>query len=103
MPALCLCFQVHQPCRLRHYTIFDVNHVHAYEDGGANLGILNKVADQCYLPANRIMLNLIRQHAGQFRIAFSISGILLDQLERHRPNVLESFQAMVRTGSVELL
>ena len=103
MPALCLYFQVHQPCRLRHYTIFDVNHVHAYEDGGANLEILNKVADQCYLSANRIMLNLIRQHAGQFRIAFSISGILLDQIERHRPDVLESFQALVRTGSVELL
>ena len=103
MPALCLYFQAHQPCRLRHYNIFDVNHVHAYADEAANLEILNKVADRCYLPANRTMSNLIRRQDGRFRIAFSISGILLDQLERHRPDVLDSFMGLARTGAVEFL
>ncbi len=103
MPALCLYFEVHQPRRLRHYTIFDVNRLHDYEDREANLEVLNRVADLCYLPANRIVSELIRRHVGRFRIAFSISGTLLDQLERHRTDVLDSFQELARTGAVEFL
>ena len=103
MPALCLYFEVHQPRRLRRYTIFDVNRLHDYEDREANLEVLNRVADRCYLPANRVVSELIRRHAGRFRIAFSISGTLLDQLERHRTDVLDSFQELARTGAVEFL
>ena len=49
MPVVCLCFEVHQPRRLRRYAIFDVDRVHDYEDREANLEILNRVADRCYL------------------------------------------------------
>jgi alpha-amylase len=103
MPVVCLYFQVHQPRRLRHYTFFDIDHVHVYEDVQANRLLLHRVAEKCYLPANRILLNQIRRHAGAFRIAFSLTGVLLEQLEKDRPDVLDSFKELADTGCVEFL
>jgi len=103
MPAVCLYFQVHQPCRLKRYTAFDIGRDHDYEDRGENRRLLDKVAERCYLPANALLLNLIRKHAGRFRAAFSISGVLLDQLIIYRPDVLESFRFLADTGCVEFL
>jgi alpha-amylase len=103
MPVICLYFQAHQPRRLRHYTFFDINHDHTYEDVEVNRRLLDRVAEKCYLPANRILLDLIRRHAGAFRIAFSLTGVLLEQLEKDRPDVLDSFKALADTGCVEFL
>jgi alpha-amylase len=103
MTSICFYFQVHQPSRLRHYSYFDIDHVHDYEDTPQNRQILDKVADKCYLPANRLMLELIEKHSGAFRIAYSISGILLDQMEKYRPDVLDSFKRLAATGCVEFL
>lgn len=103
MPSLCFYFQVHQPLRLRHYTFFDINHVHAYEDQVKNRDILNKVAHKCYLPANEIILQLLREHKGAFRVAYSISGMALDQLEKYNKAVLDSFKRLADTGCVEFL
>ena len=68
-----------------------------------NAAILGRVADNCYLPANRMFKRLIEKHAGRFRMALSISGTAIEQMERHRPDVLESFQELVAGGGVELL
>ncbi len=103
MPAVCLYFQVHQPCRLKKYTAFDIGRDHDYEDREENRRLLEKVAERCYLPANALLLNLIRKYEGRFRVAFSISGVLLDQLTVHRPDVLKSFQCLGETGCVEFL
>jgi len=103
MPSVCLYFQVHQPRRLRHYTFFDINHTHDYEDEEKNRAILHKVAEKCYLPANRIMLNLIRRYGGDFRISYSITGTIIDQLEKYRMDVLDSFKRLADTGCVEFL
>jgi alpha-amylase len=103
MPVVCLYFQVHQPRRLRHYTYFDIGRVHTYEDAQANRLLLDRVAEKCYLPANRILLDAIRRHDGAFRIAFSLTGVLLDQLEQDRPDVLDSFRELADTGCVEFL
>ncbi|MBN1662167.1 MAG: glycoside hydrolase family 57 protein [Deltaproteobacteria bacterium] len=103
MPGICFYFQVHQPLRLRHYSYFDIDHVHAYGDMEQNRAILNKVSEKCYLPANRMMFDLIERHEGAFRIAYSLSGILLDQLETYRPDVLDSFRQLADTGCVEFL
>lgn len=103
MPVVCLYFQVHQPRRLRHYTFFDIDRVDAYEDDRANRLLLDRVASKCYLPANRILLDQIRRHNGAFRIAFSLTGVLLEQLEKDRPDVLESFRDLADTGCVEFL
>jgi alpha-amylase len=103
MPSVCLYFQVHQPCRLRRYSFFDVGHIHNYEDETENRRILDRVARKCYLPTNALLLKLIEEHEGKFRIAFSLSGAVLDQIERRRPDVLESFQRLAATGCVEFL
>ena len=68
-----------------------------------NAAILSRVAENCYLPANRMFKRLIDEHGGRFRFALSISGTAIDQMERHRPDVLESFQELVAGGGVELL
>jgi alpha-amylase len=68
-----------------------------------NRRILNKVADKCYLPANKILLNLIRQLNGKFKVSFSISGMALEQFQIFRPEVITSFQELAQTGCVEFL
>jgi len=103
MPDVCLYFQVHQPNRLLSYDFFRIGENAAYEDEAMNRGILSKVAEKCYLPANRIFKRLIDQNDGRFRIALSISGTVIEQMERYRPDVLESFQELVASGGVELL
>ncbi|HBH87329.1 MAG TPA: alpha-amylase [Syntrophaceae bacterium] len=103
MTNICLYFHVHQPQLLRHYTFFDIDHDHVYEDKERNLKRLNIVSEQCYLPANSVVLDLITRYKGNFRIAFSITGILLDQLEKHRADVLDSFTRLADTGCVEFI
>jgi len=101
MASVCFYFQVHQPYRLRHYTIFD--NTTDYFDGFKNAQVCRKVADKCYLPANRLLLDLILKHEGRFKVAFSITGILLEQLKEYAPDVLASFQDLAETGCVEFL
>jgi len=101
MPSVCFYFQVHQPVRLRHYTVFDRND--EYFDDYKNSSICRKVAHKCYLPTNRLLLELIRRFKGRFRIAYSVTGILLEQLERYSPEVLSTFDALAETGCVEFL
>jgi len=101
--SICLYFQVHQPNRLRQYRFFDIGRDSHYDDDFANRTILRRIADICYLPANQLMLELIKENKGAFRIAFSISGSALDQFEKYAPEVTESFQELARTGCVEFL
>lgn len=103
MPSICLLFHVNKPLWLKHYTFFDIDHDHVYEDAGRNLENLNRSSETCYLPANRIMLDLIKRYRGDFRVAFSITGVLLDQFEKHRVDVLESFKRLADTGCVEFV
>lgn len=101
MPSVCFYFQVHQPVRLRHYTVFDNNH--QYFDDYKNSTICRKVANKCYLPANRLLLDLIRRFEGRFRIAYSITGVLLEQILEYSPEVMSTFDALAQTGCVEFL
>ncbi len=101
MPSVCFYFQVHQPFRLRHYTFFDSGS--EYFDEHKNSTVCRKVANKCYLPANRLMLDLIERHEGRFRIAYSLTGVLLEQLLQYAPEVVRSFEALARTGCVEFL
>ncbi len=101
MPSVCFYFQVHQPFRLRHYTVFDEDH--RYFDTFKNRAICQKVANKCYLPTNRLILDLINRHEGKFRVAYSITGVLLEQLAEYAPEVMSTFDALARTGCVEFL
>ncbi|MCK4293650.1 MAG: glycoside hydrolase family 57 protein, partial [Planctomycetes bacterium] len=101
MPSVCFYFQVHQPLRLRHYTVFDKNH--QYFDEHKNASVCKKVANKCYLPANRLILDLIHRFDGRFRVAYSITGVLLEQIQHYSPEVMSTFDALAETGCVEFL
>ncbi len=101
MPSVCFYFQVHQPIRLRHYTVFDNDD--QYFDDFKNASVCRKVANKCYLPANRLILDLIRRFDGRFKVAYSITGVLLEQLQHYSPEVLSTFDALAQSGCVEFL
>ncbi|NBC83353.1 MAG: polysaccharide deacetylase family protein [Bacteroidetes bacterium] len=103
MKTICLYFQVHQPFRLKRYRFFNIGNDHYYYDDYLNESIVQKIANKCYLPANKILLELIRKYPDKFKVAFSISGLAIEQFELYAPEVLESFQKLAKTGNVEFL
>jgi len=103
MQHICLYFQVHQPFRLKTYRFFDIGRIHQYFDEDQNRSIMERVAGNCYLPANDLLLNLIKKANGKFKVSFSISGTAIDQFELYAPQVLDSFKQLAQTGAVEFL
>lgn len=103
-PSICFYFQVHQPYRLRDVRINDIGEMNAetYFDDDKNRTIFRKVAEKCYLPANALMLKLIKKHP-EFHCSYSLSGVFLDQCKAYGPDVLASFQKLAKTGNVEFL
>ena len=101
MASVCFYFQLHQPRRLRRYSVFDADT--QYFDDPRNSHIIRKVANKCYLPATKLMLNLVNRHEGNFRIGFSLTGCVVEQLREHAPDVLEVFHELVKTGCCEFL
>ncbi|PIW97198.1 alpha-amylase [Candidatus Kaiserbacteria bacterium CG_4_8_14_3_um_filter_38_9] len=107
MLTVCPYFHVHQPYRVKRYRVFDIGNDNQYfNDNSAsdlnNSRIINKVADKSYRPTNKILKELLETYP-DFRFALSFSGTVLDQFEAYAPDVLESFQALVATGRVEVL
>lgn len=103
MRSVCFYFQVHQPYRLKTYRFFDMGVDNYYYDEFNNRSILRRIADKCYLPANELMLKLIRKHGKDFNIAYSISGLAIEQFEKYAPEVIQSFKNLAETGNVEFL
>jgi len=102
-PLICFYFQVHQPYRLRDLRVRDIGKENIeYFDDVKNAAIFRKVAEKCYLPANKMMLELLEEHP-EFAISYSLSGVFMDQCEAYGPDVLESFKALAKTGRVEFL
>src|SRR5947209_17829000 len=101
MASVCFYFQIHQPFRLRRYSVFDTDR--HYFDEYKNGEILRKISTKCYLPANKMMLEVIKQHEGRFRVSYSVSGAALEQLQQHAPEVIDSFHQLNQTGCVEFL
>ncbi len=101
MASVCFYFQVHQPYRLRRYSVFDTDR--HYFDDYKNAEICRTIAAKCYLPAIQILQETIRKHDGRFRVAFSLTGVILEQLRSNAPEVIEAFQELNRTGCVEFL
>ena len=93
-------FQVHQPTRLGVKRFFDIGSESGLFNDALDNDIMQRVATSCYLPTNGLLLNLIRKYP-QIKIAFSISGVTIEQFEKYAPEVLESFRALAETGSVE--
>src|SRR5688572_26783678 len=97
-----LYFQVHQPRRLKKFKFFDVGSDSEYFDDDLNKDILCRIAKECYLPTNELLLQMIRRFP-KLRVTFSISGVALEQFQRYAPAVLQSFQKLSKTGAVEFL
>lgn len=101
MASVCFYFQVHQPFRLRRYSVFD-SEPHYFDDE-TNRRILNKVADKCYRPATRKIIELVERHGDQFRMAFSLTGSVIEQWQRDAPDLIELFQQLSDSGCCEFL
>ncbi len=104
---ICMYFQVHQPYRLKKYRVFDIGNDSSYFNADDqtdlnNRKVFEKVANKCYLPANKVFLDLLNKHP-EFRISFSLSGVFLEQAQEFMPEVIKSFQGLVDTGRVEIL
>lgn len=104
--GITLYLHVHQPWRLKQYSIFDVADDHSYFSSRTpeqdNELIFHKIAEKSYLRMNALLEKLLREHP-DFKLSLSISGVFLEQAERFNPRVIESFQRLVKTGKVELL
>jgi alpha-amylase len=107
MKSIVLYLHVHQPFRIRHYTIFDAGQHHDYFDAPydakeSNEAVIRKVAEKSYLPTNKVLLELLEKHPG-FKLSLSITGTIMEQLEEWAPDVLDSFRALTDTGRVEIV
>ena len=103
MPAVCFYFQVHQPYRLKRYSYFDIGGDESYFDEALNRSVIERVALNTYIPANKRLLDCIKQSRGEFKVSFSLSGTVIEQMKAYAPEALESFKALARTGCVEFL
>jgi alpha-amylase len=103
MKTICLYFQIHQPFRLRRYRFFDIGNDHYYYDDFQNGEIFRKVAEMCYIPANKMLIEMYKKSEGSFKSAFSISGVALEQMEIYAPELIDSFRELLRLGAIEFL
>jgi alpha-amylase len=107
MPSICFYFEVHQPFRLNHFSVFNIGNTrdfyHTYFDQHLNRKIFEKVAKKCYLPTNNLILELIRKYDGKFRVSYSLTGTFVEYCEKYLPDLLDSFKELFKTGAVDLI
>jgi alpha-amylase len=88
---------------MKKYRVFDIGQDVDYFDDKKNEEVMRKVANKCYLPTTRLLLKLIKEHKGNFKCSFSITGTALEQFEKYCPEIIGLFQQLVETGCVEFL
>ena len=107
MLSACIYFEVHQPMRLNRFSVFNIGEENSplsrYFDSKLNQEIFEKVARKCYLPTNNLLLNLINEFDGRFRISFSLTGTFVEYCEQFMPEVIDSFKELFRTGAVDFI
>lgn len=103
MKTICLYFEIHQITHLKRYRFFDIGTDHYYYDDYENEQRIAEVAEKSYMPALNALLDMIHRHGQQFKVAFSLSGVCVEQLEMHAPQVLSKLQELNETGCVEFL
>lgn len=103
-----LYLHVHQPLRVRQYSIFDTAIRHdyftesEYDTDRNNEKVFKKVADKSYRPMNQLLKTLLDRHP-EFSFSISITGTFIEQAEQYAPDVLDSFKELVATGRVEIV
>ena len=103
MKTICLYFEIHQIIHLKRYRFFDIGTDHYYYDDYENERSINDIAERSYMPALETLHNMINENGKYFKVAFSLSGVGMEQLEMHAPQVLEKLQKLNETGCVEFL
>ncbi len=103
MKTICLYFEMHQIIHLRRYRFFDIGTDHYYYDDYENERTVTDIAERSYMPALNTLLSMIKENGKYFKVAFSLSGVGIEQLEMHAPQVLEKLQELNETGCVEFL
>lgn len=103
MKTICLYFEIHQNIQLKRYRFFDIGTDHYYYDDYEDERLITDVANRSYMPALEALGEMLKEHSGFFKVAFSLSGVGMEQLEIHAPQVLEKLQELNQTGCVEFL
>ena len=103
MKTICLYFEIHQIIHLKRYRFFDIGTDHYYYDDYENERSISDIAERSYMPALNTLLQMIKENGNYFKVAFSLSGTGIEQLEYHAPQVIEKLQELNETGCVEFL
>ncbi len=103
MKTICLYFEIHQIVHLKRYRFFDIGTDHYYYDDYENERSINDIVERSYMPALNTIAKMIEENGTFFKVAFSLSGVGIEQLEVHAPQVLEKLQELYKTGCVEFL
>ncbi len=103
MKTICLYFEIHQIIHLKRYRFFDIGTDHYYYDDYENERSINDIVERSYMPALNTIGKMIEENGNFFKVAFSLSGVAIEQLEMHAPQVLDKLQQLSKTGCVEFL
>ena len=103
MKTICLYFEIHQITHLKRYRFFDIGTDHYYYDDYENERSITDIVERSYMPALETIHEMIKEHGQYFKVAFSLSGVGIEQLEMHAPQVLDKLQQLNETGCVEFL
>ena len=103
MKTICLYFEIHQIIHLKRYRFFDIGTDHYYYDDYENERSITDIVERSYMPALTTLEQMIKENGDFFKVAFSLSGVAIEQMELHAPQVLEKLQDMNKTGCVEFL
>lgn len=103
MKTICLYFEIHQIIHLKRYRFFEIGTDHYYYDDYANEQGINEVAERSYIPALKTLIEMAKENEGMFKVALSISGVALEQLEIHAPAVIELLHELNATGCCEFI
>ena len=103
MKTICLYFEIHQIIHLKRYRFFEIGTDHYYYDDYANEQGINEVAERSYIPALKTLIEMAKANEGAFKVALSISGVALEQLEIYAPAVIELLHELNATGCCEFV
>ncbi|MCI5580655.1 MAG: glycoside hydrolase family 57 protein [Phocaeicola plebeius] len=103
MKTICLYFEIHQIIHLKRYRCFDIGRDHYYYDDYENDRSITEIAERSYIPALTTLIEMAKDNGGAFKVALSLSGVGLEQLEIHAPRVIELLHELNETGCVEFL
>jgi len=111
MSHINLCFEVHQPLRLKHFPAstdgLKDNHLEDhYLNTGLNKFVFDRAAKKCYWPTIRILMDNIdtfKKEKRKFKFSFNFSGVWIEQCEKWQPDLLDFIKQLADSHLVEFL